>query len=326
VLRRLRSEGKTVILITHKLREIMAVTDVVSVMRRGALVDTLETRRTTPARLAELMVGRSVQLRAVRKKRKPGAPIFEVRDLSYADPSGVERLKHISLNVREGEIVGIAGVAGNGQSELLEVLSGMRLPSTGEILLRGRSLSRASCNPRNFRNRAIAHVPEDRQRLGLILPFAACENTILGYHRSAAFGTGGFLDRSAIIGDAARKMRDYDVRPMEPLLRTSLFSGGNQQKLVLAREIEHNPDLLIVGQPTRGVDIGAIEFIHRRLLELRNEGKGILLVSVELDEIRALSDRILVMFNGSLVGECPAGAPEAQIGLLMAGVVREKAA
>lgn len=326
VLRRLRAEGKTVILITHKLREIMAVTDVVSVMRKGALIDTLATRRTTPARLAALMVGRSVKLKAVRKKRQPGAPLFEVRDLSYTDPSGVERLKHISLTVREGEIVGIAGVAGNGQSELLEVLSGMRPAFAGEILLRGSPLAKAGCNPRSLRRRAVAHVPEDRQRLGLILPFAACENTILGYHRSASFGTHGILDRPAVIADAALKMRAYDVRPLEPMLRASLFSGGNQQKLVLAREIEQNPDVLIVGQPTRGVDIGAIEFIHRRLLELRNAGKAILLVSVELDEIRSLSDRILVMYEGSVVGECPPTAPEAEIGLLMAGILREKAA
>jgi general nucleoside transport system ATP-binding protein len=326
VLRRLRGEGKTVVLITHKLREIMAVTDVVSVMRKGALVDTLETRRTTPARLAELMVGRSVKLKALRRKRKPGAPIFEVRDVSYTDAAGVERLKAVNFEVREGEIVGIAGVVGNGQSELLEVLSGMRPITAGELLLRGRSLSKAGCHPRNLRARAVAHVPEDRQRLGLVMPFEACENTILGYHHSSSFGTGGFLDRAAVIGDAARKMRDYDVRPPDPLLRASFFSGGNQQKLVLAREIEHNPDLLIVGQPTRGVDIGAIEFIHRRLLELRNLGKGILLVSVELDEIRALSDRILVMFAGTIVGECLPGAAESQIGLLMAGIVREKAA
>jgi simple sugar transport system ATP-binding protein len=325
VLRKLRSEGKTVILITHKLREIMAVTDVVSVMRKGSVVDTLETRHTTPSRLAELMVGRSVKLEVEKKRRQAGLPILEVRNLSYRDQSGVDRLKDISFAVREGEIVGIAGVAGNGQSELLAVLSGMNEPSGGEILLRGKPLDRAGYNARLVRSLAVAHVPEDRQRIGLVMPFIACENTILGYHEDPKFGR-GFLNRTAVFEDAAQKMRAYDVRPCDPSLRASLFSGGNQQKLVLAREIEHSPDLLIVGQPTRGVDIGAIEFIHRRLLDLRDQGKGILLVSVELDEIRSLSDRILVMFAGSIAGECAPTVPETEIGLLMAGIVHEKAA
>jgi simple sugar transport system ATP-binding protein len=326
VLRKLRQQGKTVILITHKLREIMAVTDVVSVMRKGAHVDTLATNRTTPARLAELMVGRSVKLKVEKKKRQSGAPILELRHVSYTDDAGVERLKDVSFDVREGEIVGIAGVAVNGQSELLEVVSGMRQPASGEILLRGKPLTQSLLNPKSLRMSAVAHVPEDRQRTGLIMPFDASENLILGYHEGSAVTRAGLLDRSAIIDAAAHKMRNYDIRPCEPSWRASLFSGGNQQKLVLAREIEHDPGLLIVGQPTRGVDIGAIEFIHRRLVELRDQGKGILLVSVELDEIRALADRILVMFGGSIVGECPAGAPESEIGLLMAGLEREKVA
>jgi simple sugar transport system ATP-binding protein len=324
VLRKLRTQGKTVILITHKLREIMAVTDAVTVMRKGATVGTLETRRTTPARLAELMVGRRVKLKVTKKKRQAGAPLLRVRNLFFTDRSGIDRLKDINFDVREGEIVGIAGVVGNGQSELLEVLTGMAHSSRGEILLRGKSMT--GSNPRNLRKNAVAHVPEDRQRIGLVMPFEACENSILGYHRSRAFGVRGFLNRAAVIDDAANKMRAYDVRPLQPLLRASLFSGGNQQKLILAREIEHGPDLLIVGQPTRGVDIGAIEFIHRRLIELRDDGKAILLVSVELDEIRALSDRILVMFAGSIVGECSPAAAEAEIGLLMAGISAEKAA
>jgi general nucleoside transport system ATP-binding protein len=325
VLRKLKDQGKTIIFITHKLREIMAVTDAVSVMRKGSLIDTLETHRTTPGRLAELMVGRSVDLKIPKRDRKPGAPLLEVRHLSYSDAAGIERLKDISFEVREGEIVGIAGVSGNGQTELLEVLSGMRAPAAGEIVLRGRPFAALS-DPRALRHSAVAHVPEDRQRLGLVMPFVACENTILGYHDSPAYGAHGLIDRYAIRKDAVSKMRAYDVRPCEPLLRASHFSGGNQQKLVLAREIEHDPDLLIIGQPTRGVDIGAIEFIHRRLVELRDMGKGVLLISVELDEIRALSDRILVMFAGAIVGECSPSAPEAEIGLLMAGVTREQAA
>jgi simple sugar transport system ATP-binding protein len=182
------------------------------------------------------MVGRSVRLKVAKKKRKAGAPILQVRHLSYSDAAGVERLKDLSFDVREGEIVGIAGVAGNGQSELLKVLSGMSKPLGGEILLRGKPFPAASFNARNVRRGAVAHVPEDRHRIGLVMPFEACENTILGYHDSQAFGTRGFLDRSAVVDDAARKMRAYDIRPPEPLLRASLFSGGNQQKLVLARE------------------------------------------------------------------------------------------
>ncbi len=326
VLRKLKEQGKTILLITHKLREIMAVTDVVSVMRKGALIETLETRSTTPARLAELMVGRNVNLKLAKAKRAAGAPLLEVRDLSLVDPSGVARLKVLNFNVHEGEILGLAGVAGNGQSELLEVLSGMRRPTSGEILLRGKPLSDADLNPRSMRMSSVAHVPEDRQRLGLVMSFPASENAILGYHDDKVYANGVLLDRAAIIADARVKMRNFDVRPPEPLLRASLFSGGNQQKLILAREIEHDPDLLIIGQPTRGVDIGAIEFIHRRLVELRDRGKAILLISVELDEIRSLSDRILVMFDGAIAGECSPDTPEAEIGLLMAGISREKAA
>jgi simple sugar transport system ATP-binding protein len=326
VLRKLKDQGKTILLITHKLREIMAVTDVVSVMRKGALIDTRATRSTTPAELAELMVGRSVNLKLAKSRRARGAPLLEVRDLNFIDASGVPRLKSLNFSVCEGEILGLAGVAGNGQSELLEVLSGMAQPTSGEILLRGKPLSAASRNPRSMRLSSVAHVPEDRHRLGLVMSFPASENAILGYHDSAAYGTGVLLDRAAVIADARSKMRHFDVRPPEPLLRASLFSGGNQQKLILAREIDHDPDLLIIGQPTRGVDIGAIEFIHRRLIELRDRGKAILLISVELDEIRSLSDRILVMFDGAIAGECSPDTPEREVGLLMAGVLREKAA
>jgi simple sugar transport system ATP-binding protein len=324
VLQRLRDEGKTVILITHKLREVMAVTDSVSVMRKGELVATLATSSTTPAELAALMVGRTVKLIPTKSPRRPGPAVLELRDLSFTDPAGVERLKNISFALHRGEIVGIAGVAGNGQSELLELLAGMRAPTSGDILLHGRSCR--DLPARFLREKGIAHVPEDRQHMGLVMSFEACENIILGYHDKTAYGAHGFLDRQSIIDDAARKMHDYDVRPPLPLLRASLFSGGNQQKLVLAREIEQNPDVLIVGQPTRGVDIGAIEFIHRRLLELREAGKAILLVSVELDEVRALSDRILTMCNGMITGECSPTATESDIGLMMAGIAPGQAA
>ena len=326
VLGQLRAQGKTVVFITHKLREIMAITDNVSVMRRGEIVATRKTAETSAQELAELMVGRSVQLKVTRGSTLPGAKVLEVRDLSLVDKAGVTRLDHLNFSVRAGEIVGIAGVAGNGQSELLEVISGIAKKTGGTVTIGGKELTGAECDPKALRQRHVAHVPEDRHHRGLVLSFEAAENAILGYHDDARYQFGLMLDRTAILSDTEKKMEAFDVRPRDPHLRASLFSGGNQQKLVLAREMEHAPDLLIIGQPTRGVDIGAIEFIHRRLIEMRDAGKAILLVSVELDEIRALSDRILVMFSGKIVGERAGGTSEGELGLLMAGMGTEKAA
>ena len=316
VLRQLKAEGKTVILITHKLKEIMAVTDRVSVMRRGEMVATLETSKTSPEELAELMVGRRVLLRVDKGESRPERIVLEVKSLTVKDADAVVRVDDVSFVVRAGEIVGIAGVAGNGQSELLEAITGIKVPASGEILVNGKPLP---CDAALARERKLAHVPEDRQRLGVITSFDACENFILGYHSDEEYRRGPFLDRNAIFSGSARKMKAFDVRPDDPHLRLGLFSGGNQQKIVLAREIERDPDLLIVGQPTRGVDIGAIEFIHRRLIAMRDMGKAILLVSVELDEIRSLADRVLVMFAGKIAGECAPETPEKRIGLMMAG-------
>jgi len=320
VLSKLRAEGKTVIFITHKLREIMAITDNVSVMRRGEIVGTVATKDTTPQKLAEMMVGRSVRLKVDKSPRTPGAVVLDVRGLSALDNRGTQRLRDVSFNIREGEIVGIAGVAGNGQSELLEVLSGIRRRTSGDILLDGKPLDPSRTNPAKLRSAGVAHVPEDRHRMGLVMAFDCAECGILGYQGDPRFSPRGFLDRAAIISDARRKMADFDVRPADPSLRAASFSGGNQQKLVLAREFERDPRLLIVGQPTRGVDIGAIEFIHKRLIAMRDAGKAILLVSVELDEIRALADRILVMFDGRIVGTRGPDASENELGLLMAGI------
>ena len=320
LLRRLRDEGKTVLLVTHKLREVMAVSDRVTVMRQGAVVADLDTRSTSPAELAEKMVGRAVQLQVGRTPARPGAVLLEARGLGLRDRHGIGRLRGVSLALRAGEIVGIAGVAGNGQTELLEVLAGMRRPDTGEIHLGGRELVSAGLGPKERRELGLAHVPEDRLAAGLVGAFPAWENALLGYHRRAAYGTGPLLSPSAAITECERRMETFDVRPRLPRLRASAFSGGNQQKLVLAREIESGPSVLLVGQPTRGVDIGAIEAIHRRLLQLRDAGKALLLVSVELDEILGLADRILVMHDGAIVGERPGeGASEREIGLLMAG-------
>ena len=322
ILGRLREEGKTIILITHKLREIMDITDTVSVMRRGEMTATVKTSETSPEQLAELMVGRKVLLRVDKAAAQPGDVVLDVKGLRVVDDKGVERLKGIDLQVRAGEIVGIAGVAGNGQSELLEVLGGYA-EASGSVTLNGQpiDLSGRHSDGRSRRAKGIAHVPEDRQREGLIMDFMAWENTAFGYHRDPAYQSGILMNNTAIREDTEGKMQRFDVRPPNPRLSAKNFSGGNQQKIVLAREIERNPELLLVGQPTRGVDIGAIEFIHQRIVELRDQGKAILLVSVELDEIMGLSDRIAVMFDGQIMGErLPAETDEKELGLLMAGI------
>ena len=322
ILRALRRQGKTVLLITHKLREIREVTDVVTVMRQGRVVATLPTVETTAERLAELMVGRSVALRVDKTPSRPGEPVLEVEDLVVEDGWGVRRVKGVSFAVRRGEIVGVAGVAGNGQSELLEALAGIRPVTSGRIHWKARELTDAGPrSPRRWRRLGLSHVPEDRHRMGLVIPFAGRESAILGYHGDATYNGPIRLHRGAVAASWDRQVAEFDIRPGDGLLPTSAFSGGNQQKIVLARELDRNPDLLLVGQPTRGVDIGAIEFIHRRLVALRDAGKALLVVSVELDEILALADRILVMHDGRIVGDVPrASASERELGLMMAGV------
>jgi len=327
MLRTLKREGKTVILITHKLREIIAVTDRVSVMRGGTMVETVETAATSPARLADAMVGRRVSLTVERPPARPGPPRLDVRNLTALDANGLKVVDDVSFTLRAGEIAGLAGVAGNGQSELLEALAGMRPIAAGEILVDGRAIGPAARNPRSMGALGLVHVPEDRHRMGLVTTFEACESAILGIHRDPRFGSGPFLSRGAVLGDMARKMQAYDVRPIAPRLKTANFSGGNQQKIVLAREMERGPKVVLAGQPTRGVDIGAIAFIHRRLVALRDAGVAILVVSVELDEILALSDLILVMCGGRLTGSRrpPPGAAEdpafvGDLGLMMAGM------
>lgn len=314
----LRDQGKTVILITHKLREIMAITDTVSVMRRGEIVATCKTAETTVEELAELMVGRRVLLHVDKQPANPGDIYLSVRNLTVKDSRGVVMVDNVSFDVRSGEIVGIAGVAGNGQSELLEAITGIRKPTSGEIWIGGRNV--AGLDPAELRGIGVAHIPEDRHHMGLVLPFEESQNAILGYHRDERYGKGFFLDPDAIRKAAVAEIEKYDIRPPNPRLKTANFSGGNQQKIVVAREIERDPKLLIVGQPTRGVDIGAIEFIHKRIVETRDAGKAVLLVSVELDEIRSLSDRILVMFAGKVVGEKTPDAGEQTLGLMMAGI------
>jgi general nucleoside transport system ATP-binding protein len=324
ILGTLRDQGKTVILITHKLREIMAITNHVSVMRRGELVASFETKDTSVEELAEAMVGRRVLLRVEKGPAHPGEVVLDVKNVTWRDRKGVPRVENVSFQVRKGEIVGIAGVSGNGQSELLELISGISRPASGQIIFEGKDIGILG-DPRHVREEGLAHVPEDRQHRGLIAAFDAAESSILGWQNDPRLGKGFRLDRNAVVESCKKEMQDFDVRPADPLLRSGKFSGGNQQKIILAREMSSNPDLLIVGQPTRGVDIGAIEFIHKRIIALRDAGKAILLVSVELDEIRSLSDRIIVMFAGRVMGERAPDASERDIGLLMAGVQKDAA-
>ncbi len=323
ILRGLKDQGKTIILITHKLREIMETTQSVSVMRRGEMVATVNTADSSPESLAELMVGRKVLLEVEKRPANPGRVVLRVEDLRVRDEHKVERLKGVSFDIRAGEILGIAGVAGNGQSELLEALGGFHR-ATGRITLNDVELplSGPGADGQSRRRAGIAHVPEDRQHLGLIMDFTAWENVAFGYHNAAEYQKNSiFMDNAALRADTEKKMATYDVRPPIPTLAAKNFSGGNQQKIVVAREMERNPDLLLIGQPTRGVDIGAIEFIHKQIVALRDAGKAILLVSVELDEIMSLSDRIAVMFDGRLMGfRDPETTNERELGLLMAGV------
>ena len=325
MLRVLKAEGRTIILITHKLREILAVTDRVSVMRSGEMVAHFDTSATSAPQLADAMVGRKVLLRIDKSPARPGPVLLEARDLMVRDGKGTARLDRVSLALRGGEIVGIAGVSGNGQSELLEALAGLAPLASGEILFEGMTLTAQMRNPENLRRLGLMHVPEDRQRRGLVMSFEANESAMLGFQNDPAFGSILF-DRQAIIRDCAAKMQMYDVRPPDPRQKTANFSGGNQQKIVLAREIERAPKVLIVGQPTRGVDIGAIEFIHGKLVAMRDRGTAILVVSVELDEVMALCDRILVMCGGRITGERLPGQTNARdLGLLMAGVTERAA-
>ncbi len=323
ILKNLKNEGKTIILITHKLKEIMSVTDTVSVMRQGEMTATLQTIKTNPEQLAELMVGRKVLLQIDKKCPVLGSTALSCNALNYIDEKGVHRLKDVSFQVNQGEILGVAGVAGNGQSELLEVLAGIKRAS-GTININSNSvlLNSNDSNPLTRRQLGISHVPEDRQKLGLVMDFYAWENMALGYHNGEQYQTNGpFMNNARLKLETEERIKEYDIRPNNGGLRAKSFSGGNQQKIVLAREIEQNPDILIVGQPTRGVDIGAIEFIHKRIIQLRDNGKAVILISVELDEVLSLSDRIIVMFDGKIMGEKIAAATnERELGLLMAGI------
>jgi simple sugar transport system ATP-binding protein len=321
VLRRLAGEGRTVLLVTHKLKEVLAVTDRVSVMRAGRIVTTLDTEATDAESLAELMIGRHLPPGDTRPHPTPppqageggegvGTPLLEVEELTASGLHG------ISLSVGAGEIVGIAGVAGNGQSELLVAIAGM-IPMRGSLRIAGHQAAGLDVDAR--RALGLAHIPEDRLGMALITEFTTKENAILGDQRRPPFARGWLAVSGAITEAARRRMEEYDVRPAEPNASTGTLSGGNQQKLVCAREMGRGPLCLIVGQPTRGVDIAASDFIHRRLLALKEAGTAILLVSADLDEIRALADRVLVIEGGRIAGVLGPTASERELGLLMGG-------
>jgi simple sugar transport system ATP-binding protein len=333
-LRALRSRGTTVLLITHKLKEIVALADAVTVMRGGAVVLDTPVARTSIDALAQAMVGRRVEFgRPAGGNLAPapgasggevaadGAVLLRAHELRWRDAQGVARLDGVSITLRAGEIVGIAGVAGNGQSELLEVLAGLRAPDDGTLELGGARFGPDRwLDPVKARALRLAHVPEDRHARALVLPFPAWESAVLGYQRRPDFCRAGWMRAAAMRAATGTMMDRYDVRPADPALPVAKFSGGNQQKLVLAREAWAEPRVLLVGQPTRGVDIGAIEFIHARLRALRDAGGAVLVVSSELDEILALADRVIVMHAGRIAGErMAADCDEATLGRLMGG-------
>jgi ABC-type uncharacterized transport system ATPase subunit len=322
ILRSMRQQGKTIVIITHKLDEVLAVSDEVTVMRDGRVVGMLETAKTSASELARLMVGRDVMLRVKKEASRPGQIVLDVRGLTVSGAGGSIRLRDASFQVRQGEIVGIAGVEGNGQTELIEALAGLipRDRLSGRVESGGKNITALSAGAR--RQLGIAHIAEDRHRRGLLLPFDLRENVILGDHNRPPVTRAGniLLDPEVIQRRTAAILEAYDVRPADADLPARALSGGNQQKLMVGRELSLPPLLLLVSQPTRGIDIGAIELIHQKLLALRDAGCAILLVSAELDEVTALSDRLLVIHDGQLVGEVdPATASREQIGLMMTG-------
>ncbi|MCX7845332.1 MAG: ABC transporter ATP-binding protein, partial [Dictyoglomaceae bacterium] len=299
ILRKLNEQGKTIIFISHKLNEVLAISHRITVMRRGKVVRTLNTKDTNKQELAQLMVGREVFLQVEKGHYKPGDEILKVENITVKNRRGLTAVRDVSFSVKEGEIVGIAGVEGNGQSELVEALVGLLPIEKGKIYIKGKDVSKESVLKRRA---LLGHIPEDRHKRGLILDFSLADNTILGLHYLPKFSKGLLLDYKRIFDNANNLVKEYDVRTPNVKIPVRNLSGGNQQKIVAGREISTSPYILIASQPTRGLDIGATEFVHKLLVKLRDEGKAILLVSADLDEILNLSDRILVMYNGKIVG------------------------
>jgi general nucleoside transport system ATP-binding protein len=318
VLRDLVKAGKTIIFISHKLREVLEISDRITVMRRGKVVGHLQTSATSEQEIAHLMVGRDVLLRVAKPEAKPGPVALRVENLTALSDQGVPALRGITFDLRQGEILGIAGVEGNGQSELIEVLAGTRRATAGRIMLGDREVG--ALGARKIRNSGVGHIPEDRRGAGLVLNYSVADNLVLGRQRSRRFSWHGIVLRlKAILEFARRLVTEFDIRTPSSGTAARALSGGNQQKIIVAREMSSQPKVLLAAQPTRGVDIGAIEFIHRRIVAQRDEGAAVLLVSAELDEIRSLSDRIAVIYEGQIVSIEPAETPEDRLGLLMTG-------
>lgn len=321
ILRTLKKEGKTIILITHKLEEVLEISDRITVMRNGKKVGDLPKSEATAKILANMMVGREVLLRVRKPPVKPGEVVLKVEDL-YVETDGKARLKNVSFEIYEGEILGIAGVEGNGQTELVEALTGLRRADSGKVWYQGKDVTYRTA--RDLRETRTAHIPANRKAHGFLATYTNADNLILGFHHMEPFcRKNGFLNRAAIQKNAESLMEKFDIRPPITDIPTSSMSGGNQQKLIVAREFHRNPKLLIIAQPTRGVDIGAIEFIHQQILDLRKKNVAVLLVSAELEEIKSLSDRTLVMYEGEIAGEVTEDNFDIQeVGLLMTGQTR----
>jgi ABC-type uncharacterized transport system ATPase subunit len=324
ILEDLRREGMSIIFISHKLGEVLQIADRITVLRRGETVGTVPREGATREGLAKMMVGREVLLRVDKPPSEPGAPLLELEDIHVTDARGLETVRGVSCTVHAGEIVGIAGVDGNGQSELIDAIAGLRRPSSGRIVVEGRDVTHDSAN--DILDAGLGHIPEDRQRRGLVLDFTLAENLALHDFDKPPASRFGWLYPSRLIERARSLLREFDVRGGGATTLASSLSGGNQQKVVVAREVSRNPQVLIAAQPTRGLDVGAIEFVHRRLVEERDNGRAILLVSLELDEILSLSDRILVMYEGRIVGEFAPEVSEEDLGIAMTGGTAHEAA
>jgi general nucleoside transport system ATP-binding protein len=317
IVRSLQADGKSIIFISHKLNEVLEIADRITVLRRGKTIETVPRAGATEESLARAMVGREVLLRVDKKPAEPGDVLLAVHDLHVHDDRRIEKVRGISFDVRGGEIVGIAGVDGNGQTELIDAITGLQKIESGQVTIAGRDLSHASA--RAALDAGIGHIPEDRQRRGLVLEFSIAENIALHDYAKPPDARYGWLFPRRMIDRARQLIREFDVRGGGPFTRAGGLSGGNQQKVVAAREIARDPKVLIAAQPTRGLDVGAIEYLHRRLVAERDEGRAILLISLELDEILSLSDRILVIYEGEIVGEHTGAVSEDQIGLEMLG-------
>ena len=323
IMKNLVKEGKSIILITHKLDEIRAVSDRVTVIRRGKSIETVEIAGATNADLAEMMVGRSVSFKTEKQEAQPKEVVLSIKDLVVNENRGVPAVKNLSLDVRAGEIVGIAGIDGNGQSELIQAITGLRKIESGSVELKGQSI--VGLHPRQITEMSVGHVPEDRHRDGLVLEMMISENIALQTYYKEPLSKKGILNYSNIINYAKELMQEFDVRAASEIVPASALSGGNQQKAIIAREVDRNPDLLIVSQPTRGLDVGAIEYIHKRLIQERDNGKAVLVVSFELDEILNVSDRIAVIHDGKIQGiVTPETTNKQELGVLMAGGELEK--